>query len=533
MDSTAGESIGSHDVTLTESWDRLLRSHPDRDAINYRGLAITRAALDDHATRMAAAYYGIGVRSGDVIALYLQNQPEFVVAALAAWRVGAAVLPINPMNRERELRLLLADSGATTLIMLSTLWPVARSVLHESRVNHVILVPESDSDIIADEATQVAGDIYLHRWHEILDDASTPDPAAAPGHGRQHDTALLVYTSGTTGPPKAAQITHANLTFSANAWRQMLGVTEDDVVLAIAPLFHITGLATALAQLLVVGSSLVVDFRFDADRMLELAESHRATVTVGATSAFIALMASDEFDRRDISSLTKIISGGAPIPAPVLSQWRERTGVQIRPAYGLTEVTGVGLCTPASEPVRVTADGTVSVGVAPPGTACRLVDSEFCDVRDGCEGEIVLRGPQVMAGYLNRPDETAGTLRDGWLRTGDIGVRDEDSWMYIVDRAKDQINASGFKVWPREVEDVLYEHPAVREAAVVGVADAYRGETVKAFVSLHAGMAVTESELIGFAKDRLAAYKYPRVVEVVEELPKTISGKILRRELRQ
>lgn len=522
MDDNPAECDRADDFTaVPQSWARLVRSHPGSTAIHYRGDAITRAELDDDAARIAAAWYRNGVRSGDVIALYLQNQPEFVVAALAAWRLGAGVLPINPMYRERELRLLLDDSRATTLVMLSALWPVARQVLPDTRVRHVILVSDVDSGEIAEDVLQ---------WQVLLDEASLTHPAASL---RPSDTALLVYTSGTTGPPKAAQITHANVAFAADAWRHMLGLTDSDVVLAIAPLFHITGLATVLAQLLTLGSPLVLDFRFDADRMLALAETHRATATVGAASAFIALMASGEFDRRDISSLTKIISGGAPIPPAVLAQWRERTGVQIRPAYGLTEVTGVGLCTPAGESVRVGAHGTVSVGVAPPGTGCRLVDGEFGDVPEGSEGEIALRGPQVMAGYLNRPDETDAVLRDGWLRTGDIGVRDEDGWIYIVDRAKDQINASGFKVWPREVEDVLYEHPAVREAAVVGVADDYRGETVKAFVSLHAGATVSESELIEFSKDRLAAYKYPRIVEVVEELPKTVSGKILRRELRR
>jgi long-chain acyl-CoA synthetase len=312
-----------------------------------------------------------------------------------------------------------------------------------------------------------------------------------------------------------------------------MALDAGDVVLGVAPLFHITGLIAAVTVSLLVPVPLVLGFRFDPRTMLDLVEEHRPTFTVGAITVFIALMNDPSFTGRDLSSLSKVYSGGAPIAPSIVERFEREVGAYIHNIYGLTETTSPSHAVPLGEraPVDPTS-GALSVGVPIFDTIVRVVGEHDRDLPVGEVGEFVTAGPQVVPGYWNKPDETANAFPGGALRTGDVGFMDANGWFYVVDRKKDQINAAGYKVWPREVEDVLYEHPAVREAAVVGVPDEYRGETVKAFVSIRPGAEVTPAELIEFCRQRMAAYKYPRQVEFVDELPKTVTGKILRRELR-
>jgi long-chain acyl-CoA synthetase len=345
--------------------------------------------------------------------------------------------------------------------------------------------------------------------------------------------AVLTYTSGTTGPAKGAMNTHGNIVHGARAFRDGARLDGDDVVLGIAPLFHVTGLVAHIAVALLVPMPLVLGFRFDAGEACRLAERHRATFTVAAITAYIAILDAPEAAACDLGALTKAYSGGAPVSPASAAAWEQRTGVPLHPVYGLTETTSPSHLVPLG--VRPPVDpgsGALSVGRPVTGTEARIVGPGGETLGPGETGEIAIRGPQVVPGYWRNPEATAHTFPDGELRTGDVGLVDEDGWFYVVDRLKDLINASGFKVWPRDVEDVLYRHPAVREAAVVGVPDAYRGETVKAYVSLRDGADADADALIAFARERLASYKYPREVEIVAELPKTASGKILRRELR-
>src|SRR5436190_23495922 len=306
-----------------------------------------------------------------------------------------------------------------------------------------------------------------------------------------------------------------------------------DVDLAVAPLFHITGLIAGLTVSLLVPMKIVLGYRFDPAAVLDLIEQHRPTFTVGAITVFIALMNDPSREGRDLSSLTKVYSGGAPIAPIVVERFQSEIGPYIHNIYGLTETTSPSHAVPMTKvaPVDPTS-GALSVGVPIFNTVVRVVDEEGKDVPVGEVGEFVTSGPQVVSGYWQKPEETEHAIPGGHLHTGDVGFMDEKGWFYLVDRKKDQINAAGYKIWPRDVEDVLYAHDTVREAAVVGVPDEYRGETVKAFVSLKSGESVTEETLIAFCKERMAAYKYPRQIEFVDELPKTASGKILRRELR-
>jgi long-chain acyl-CoA synthetase len=307
-----------------------------------------------------------------------------------------------------------------------------------------------------------------------------------------------------------------------------------DVVVGLAPVFHITGIIAGLGVHVLTGAPIVLLHRFDAAETLRAIERWRGTFMVAASTAFIALSNHPSLPGRDVSSLTKTPSGGAPVSPALADRVREATGWVLRGAYGMTETTSPTHLGPVGfEPPVDPESGALSVGVPVPGAQVRIVDIVTGDdVAPGEPGEIVVSGPMVVPGYWQLPDESAHAIRDGWLHTGDIGKVTEDGWLFVVDRLKDMINAGGYKIFPRDVEDVLYQHPAVREASVVGVPDEYRGETVKAFVSLVAGATATPEELIGFCKGRMAAYKYPRAVEILAELPKTTSGKLLRRELR-
>ncbi|MCX4694211.1 AMP-binding protein [Streptomyces sp. NBC_01408] len=347
------------------------------------------------------------------------------------------------------------------------------------------------------------------------------------------DTALISYTSGTSGTPKGAMNPHGALTY--NAARQVAGhpLAEGAGYFALAPLFHITGMVCELAACFVNAGTLVLAHRFDAGLVLDAFLEHRPSYAIGPATAFMALAAHPGATRDHFASFQVLSSGGAPLPPALVERLRAAFGFYLRNGYGLTECTAPCASVPAHLEAPVDpASGTLSVGVPGAETVVRILDARGAEVPFGETGEIAVRGPQVVPGYWNLPVETAKAFPDGELRTGDVGFMDADGWLYVVDRKKDMINASGFKVWPREVEDVLYTHPAVREAAVVGVPDPYRGESVKAYVSLRPGTSAGPAELSAYCAARLAAYKYPRQVEVLPVLPKTTSGKILRRELR-
>jgi long-chain acyl-CoA synthetase len=484
---------------------------PGGVAIHYRDSALTFRELDRLAGSFAAALVERGVARGDRVALYLQNVPEFVVAVLAAWKAGAIAVAVNPMLKEREVRTLLEDCEPVALVTLEELWEdVAREAVAGTSVRIVVRAPE------------------VHELAGAFAGQAPPDPGLGPD-----DVAFLTYTSGTTGPPKGAMNTHGNVVFTSQTYREWVGVDAHDVILAVAPLFHITGLIAHMGLALLTGAPLVLDYRFDAAAALELIERHGVTFTTGAITVFIALMDAPEASERDTSTLRTIVSGGAPIAPATVEAFERVFGTYIHNIYGLTETTSPSHCTPIGRraPVDPTS-GALSVGVPVYGTVVRVVGDDGRELPAGEVGELVTSGPQVVPGYWGKPEETEHAIPGGALHTGDVGFMDAEGWFYVVDRKKDQINAAGYKVWPREVEDVLYGHPAVREVAVVGVPDDYRGETVKAFVSLRPGERVDADELIAFCRERMAAYKYPRQIEFVDELPRTASGKVLRRVLR-
>jgi long-chain acyl-CoA synthetase len=514
-----------------------LRRAPDRHLVRYFDSPITLAEVDELSDGLAVGLRELGAGRGDRVALALQNVPQFVIALLAVWKLGAIAVPCNPMLRERELARQLADCEATGIVALESLYrETVAAAAPSAGVRFVVTT--SELDLLEGRRPDVLAGVERARTteaHDLLElvaasAGARPDPVDL----GPDDVAILTYTSGTTGPPKGAMNTHRNVVFDSCIFRNWMHVADDDVILGIAPLFHITGLIAHIGLALSAPAPLVLAYRFDAAETLRVIEAHRTTVTVAAITAFLALLREEGLERHDVASLTKAYSGGGPIPPSVVEEFERRTGVVIRSAYGLTETTSASHLTPLSGRAPTDAStGALAVGIPVFNTSMRILDDDGRPLATGEVGEVAIAGPQVVPGYWNKPEETAHAIRDGELRTGDVGKVDAEGWLYIVDRKKDMIVASGYKVWPREVEDVIYEHPAVHEAAVVGAPDEYRGETVRAFVSLKPGTRAEPAELIGFCRERLAAYKCPRSVDILDELPKTVSGKILRRELRR
>ncbi|GAA2550215.1 long-chain-fatty-acid--CoA ligase [Pseudonocardia hydrocarbonoxydans] len=509
---------------------------PDGEIIRYFDGRITLRELDALTDAFAAGIVDAGFAPGERLAVYLQNVPQFLIAQIGCWKAGGIAVSINPMNKERELTELLTDSGSTVLVCLESLYrDVAAAVVPGTAVRQVITTSELEYQTRDDpriftgvERIACEGTVDMAGLLERFAGQAPPAVTLGPD-----DIAFLTYTSGTTGPPKGAMTTHRNVVFNAQTYREWVGLSSDDVVLGVAPLFHITGLIAHIAISLLIGAPLVLMYRLDPAVTIETIRDERATFTVGSITVFIALMNSPAAEKDALASLTKILSGGAPIPPSTVKAFAATFEHYIHNVYGLTETTSPSHGTPfGTEGPVDEASGALSVGVPVYDTVVQIVDDEGNDLPVGEIGELVTTGPQVVAGYWNKPEETAKALPGGSLHTGDVGYMDADGWFYIVDRKKDQINAGGYKVWPREVEDVLYEHEAVREAAVVGVPDEYRGESVKAFVSLRPGKQVSEADLIAFARERMAAYKYPRSIEFLDEIPKTVTGKLLRRELR-
>ena len=525
-------------ATMPELFRATVRRAPDAVAIRYFDGTLTMAELDARSDALAAALAADGFAPGDRLAVYTQNNPAFVLGLLAAWKAGGCAVAINPMNKARELGYLLTDSGATALLCLDDLYEsVARGVIAtgDTAVRTTITCSALDGQT-RDDPRLFAGVGRLRpEGTRDLETVLAEYAGRRPGPvtTRGDDVAVLTYTSGTTGVPKGAMNTHANMTFNAQTYRDWMAFAAADVVLGVAPLFHITGLVGHVALALLVGCPLVINHRFEPGVVADAIREHRPTFTVGSITVFISLLGREDLTREDWSSFRVLYSGGAPIAPAVTDQFEARTGRYIHNIYGLTETNSPSHAVPMGRRAPVDpASGALSVGVPVFNTVVRVLGEDGSELPVGEVGEFATSGPQVVPGYWRKPEATAENLPGGELRTGDVGFMDEHGWFFLVDRKKDMINAAGYKVWPREVEDVLYGHPAVREAAVVGVADAYRGETVKAFVSLKPGSAVSEPELIDYCRQQMAAYKYPRSIEFLDELPKTTTGKILRRELR-
>jgi long-chain acyl-CoA synthetase len=525
---------------LARLLDAAARDFPSAPALHFQGRTISYAQLADQAWRFAGALAGLGVGKGTKVGLVLPNCPQAVIAFFGALRLGAVVVQNNPLYTERELGHQLSDAGVEVVVCLDLAYERVKAVRAQSAVREVVVTSVLDElpavkRVVAPytrrgkaAAAAIGKDEPVRRWRELLAAATTRAGEAEVDSA--NDLALLQYTGGTTGLSKGVMLSHGNLRANVEQVRAWFPDADPgrEVMMAVLPFFHVYGLTVCLLLGVRLGAALVVLPRFDLDQVMAAVDRHRPTLFPGVPTMYVAINNAVAKGGHDLSSIKACLSGAAPLPLEVAERFERYSGGRLVEGYGLTECSPVALANPIYGKRKA---GTI--GMPLPDTLARVVDAADPDraAPAGEPGELAIKGPQVMQGYWNRAEETAQVLRDGWVLTGDMAVMDGEGYFQIVDRKKDLIIAGGFNVYPREVEEVLYEHPKIEEVCVAGVPDSYRGEVVKAFVVLREGEEATTEEIRSFAKERLAAYKVPRAVEFRDELPKTLIGKVLRRAL--
>jgi long-chain acyl-CoA synthetase len=507
--------------TLTELLEEAVGKYRDNVALTQDERRITYGELLDLTEKMAAALSEAGVKKGDRVGLMLPNCPEYVIGFFGAMRIGAAATQVNPLYVGRELEHIFNNSGSETVITHAMMYDKVKDVHRRTALKRVIVVGEPEGGGLKDDDTT---------FDDFLSSASGPAPAVE--IDPHEDLSSIQYTGGTTGVSKGAMLTHGNLLGGVQQTIDLLIEDPSDFpdngkAVAVAPFFHIFGMTMVLLFGFRHGWNLLLVPKFQPDEMMQLIKREKPIMLAGVATLYMALHSYPDMEEYGLYEVLLYTSGGASVPVGLLNSFKRRTRRDIWEGYGLSEGAPVSFNTYLKGSVGG------SIGVPIPGTDVRIVDIETGEkeMPFGEPGELIVKGPQVMKGYWQMPEETAKTLRDGWLHTGDIARMDEEGYLYIVDRKKDMINTSGFKVYPREVEEVLYQHEEVVEAVAVGVPDEYRGETVKAFVVRKPGSTVTEEELVSYCKENLAPYKVPKLLEFRDQLPKSAVGKLLRRVL--
>jgi long-chain acyl-CoA synthetase len=504
-------------ATLVESARRI----PEHPAILYAGKAITYAELDENASRFANVLAGLDVRRGHKVVLMLPNIPEFAVAYYGVLKLGGVVVPANVMYKAREIEYLMTDSEAVACVTCEECLPEAREAFRLAR--------GSCRDLIVVGYPRPAKDLDgrgLHNYEQLMRSAK-PTCELAPTDA--DETAVIVYTSGTTGKPKGAELTHFGQFFQVRVLPGLIPdmVRETDVALLALPLFHVYGQTVVMALAVSTGTTVSLMPRYDPGAALEQMARDKVTLFCGVPTMYVQMLNHPDRKKHDLSHLRRCMSGGAPIALETMQAWKREFGFDISEGYGLTE----------SNPTATTSIGNVkpkygACGKTIWGCDVRIVDDQGNVLPPDHDGEVIIRGPNVMKGYYRNPQATAAALKNGWLYTGDIGRLDEEGYLYIVGRKKEMIIRGGYNVYPRELEELLYEHPAVQECAVIGVPHPEFGEEIKAVVYLKAGQQVTPEQIRAYCRERVAAFKYPRLVEIRSEpLPKTSTGKILKRAL--
>ncbi|WP_185765703.1 long-chain-fatty-acid--CoA ligase [Niallia circulans] len=529
--------------TLPQLLRNAAKEYPKHKAIHFMGKELTFKQTFERASILAAYLQETGITKGERVAVMLPNIPQTVISFYAIMLAGAIVVPVNPLYKEREIEFILNDSGAKAIITLDILYNRVKSVQEMTSVEHILVTSISEflpfpknlfypfiqkKEYGYIPSVKHEGNTHLLKKIWSLPIADLKDVSI----NFEEDLAIIQYTGGTTGFPKGVMLTHQNLVANTSMCRQWLHKLEKgkEKLLAIMPLFHVYGMMTVLVLSVMEIYQMILLPKFDATTALKTIEKQKPTVFPGAPTIYIGLLNHPDINKYDLSSIVAAISGSAPLPKEIIDRFEEKTGGKLVEGYGLTEASPV-------THVNFVWDHEIvkgSIGVPWPGTDAAVISPETGEeLPYGEIGELAVKGPQVMKGYWNNPAETELVLKDGWLYTGDLCYMDERGYFYIVDRKKDTIIASGFNIYPREVEEVLYEHPAVQEAAVVGVKDSYRGETVKAFIVLKEGAQTSEDELNKYMRERIASFKVPRIYEFRKELPKSAIGKILRRELKE
>jgi len=501
------------EVPLFEVLSSSARENSDSIAFSCQDNSLTYDELDRLTSKLASGIKDSGVGKGDNVLLSLPNSLEFVIGYYGILKAGSVVVPTNPLHKWRELKHHLDDSGAIAIITNKDSYPVVKEIRDETNLKTIVLTdPEG-----------IEGTISLP---EIL--AKYPSTPFEFDIKPREDLAAIEYTGGTTGFPKGAMLTHYNLVANAIQNATWFNWNSKDVIIGVLPFYHSWGACTCVNSPIYAGARVIMFPRFDTEELLMTIERERATVLYGATSMFIMLANSPFISKYDLSSLRYVKAGAMPIPPEIKERWERVTGVKMVLGYGLSEAS------PETHncPLQRVKSGTVGIPIV--NTDARIVDQETgkIELPSGKIGELIIRGPQVMKGYLNRPEDNKEAIRDGWLYTGDLAFMDEEGYFHIADRKKETIKYKGYTIAPAEVESALYEHPAVKECAVVGKPDAFAGEVPKAFVVLKDGCTLREEELIKFCEQKLSAYKKIREVEFIKEIPKTPAGKVLRRMLK-
>lgn len=527
------------EISLGEVLRKSATESPEKNALTYFGTRLTFRELDVLVDKFGEALQGLGIKKGDRVAIYLPNIPQFVIAYYGVLRVGGVVVACSPLYKGRELAHILVDSEAKVLITWDRIYTYVQEVKKETKLSNVITTSVRDylppilrllSPLKGVKSYPCPGAIDM-KTH-LAKYRGQPKPV---GIEPKKDLALLQYTGGTTGIPKGAMLTHYNLVVNVVQVAEWASLRpSEDVHLTALPLFHIYGMTVAMnAPIYTRGPMILIPDPRDIGGILKTIDKEKPTIFCGVPTMYVALINRPDIQKHNLRSIRTCISGAAALPVEVQRKFEELSGGRLVEGYGLTETSPVTHVNPLDAPSK---NRPGSIGIPVSDTEAKIMDLEVGEqeLPPGEVGELAIRGPQVMMGYWNKPDENKMALRAGWFYTGDIATMDGDGYFRIVDRKKDMINVSGLKVWPREVEEILFEHPAVREAAVVGIPDPRSGEAVKAYVILKQDYRgkVTPEEIVKFCKEKIASYKAPDLIEFREELPKTQVGKILRRELK-
>ncbi|WP_027892632.1 long-chain-fatty-acid--CoA ligase [Calidithermus chliarophilus] len=534
------EQISYPEVPLWRLLEHSAQKYPGNIALEFMGYHLKYEGLWSAARRFAQALRSLGVKEGERVAIMLPNCPQFVIAFYGTLAAGGVCVNVNPLYTPRELKHQLNDSGAETLVILDLLWPRYAEIAGEVGVKRVITTGIQDYLPFPKNLLFPVKARREKRWVNLPPDPKRHSfkallkehpPLERPHLAKPDDVALLQYTGGTTGLSKGAMLSHRNLvanTYQAISWYPAKEFEGKGVMLGAIPFFHVYGMTVAMNYGIAEAYKIVLLPRPEVKPCVEAIEKHGVTHFPGVPTLYVGFNNFPGIEKRKVGTVKVCISGSAALPVEVARRFEELTGGKLVEGYGLTEAAPCTHCNPVVGKRKVG-----SIGLPMSGVEAKVVGPDLQELPPGEIGELAIRGPNVMLGYWNRPEETAKSIVIDWLLTGDIARMDEEGYFYIVDRKKDMIIAGGYNVYPREVEEVLYAHPAVQEAAVIGVADAYRGETVAAYVVLKPGQVVTQEELDRHCRANLAAYKVPRIYEFRESLPKSMVGKILKRELRE
>ena len=531
--------INFEKLTMDEALTRSAEQFADRTALLYMGQHLSYRELNLLVNRCARAFLDLGVKKGDKVAMLLPNIPQVVVATYATFRIGAVAVMNNPLYTERELEYQLCDSDSKILVTLDLLLPRALKLKDKTPIENIITCHINDYLPFPKKQLFPIVKKKMYRKvepqknvYEFLGLIKKYSDQSLAGVSSWEDLAAFLYTGGTTGVSKGVMLTHANLSCNVQQFSAWIPDLEkgNESVLAVFPFFHSAGFTAIQNLCLWMGYTAILVPRPEPGVIIAMLRQFKPHFLPAVPTIFVGLLNNDEFRRMDLSFIKGFFSGAAPLAADTLQQLKDLTGATMLEVYGLTETAPIASVTPWKGKIK---PGTVGIPV--PNTDIKIVDVESGkeEMKPGVPGEVIIKGPQVMKGYYQKPEETEAVLKDGWLFTGDIGLFDEDGYLSIVERKKDMIIASGYNIYPREVDEILFEHPNILEACTIGVSDPYRGETVKSYVVVKPGESLTAEEVIHFCQEKLAPYKVPKMVEFIEALPKSAVGKILKREVKE